>query len=114
MHTSIRQKIVGRNIVVGTSTRCGLEGLGIKSRRGVGGRGVGSDIFRTRPDRPWGAPTLLHNGHRVSFPGVKRTGRVLDHPPHLAPRLKKEYNYNHHPSGHTLPVIGCTLPLPLR
>jgi len=25
-----------------------------------------------------------------SFPGVKRPGRGVDHPPHLAPRLKKE------------------------
>jgi len=26
----------------------------------------------------------------VSFPGVKRPGRGVDHPPHLAPKLKKE------------------------
>jgi hypothetical protein len=25
-----------------------------------------------------------------SFPGVKRPGRDVDHPPYLAPRLKKE------------------------
>jgi len=25
-----------------------------------------------------------------SFPGVKRPGRGVDHPPHPAPRLKKE------------------------
>jgi hypothetical protein len=25
-----------------------------------------------------------------SFPGVKRPGRGVDHPPHLAPRLKTE------------------------
>jgi hypothetical protein len=28
------------------------------------------EIFRTRPDRPWGPPTLLYNGYRV-FPGGK-------------------------------------------
>jgi hypothetical protein len=28
-----------------------------------------------------------------SFPGVKRPRRGVDHPPHLAPRLKKEYSY---------------------
>jgi len=28
-----------------------------------------------------------------SFAGVKRLGRGVDHPPHLAPRLKKEYGY---------------------
>ena len=28
-----------------------------------------------------------------SFPGVKRSGRGVDHPPHLSPRLKKEQSY---------------------
>ena len=28
---------------------------------------VGSEIFRTCPDRPWGQPSLLYNGYRV-FP----------------------------------------------
>jgi len=31
------------------------------------------------------------------FPGVKRPGRGVDHPPHLAPRLKKEYRYTSTP-----------------
>ena len=35
-----------------------------------------------------------------SFPGVKRPGRGVDHPPHLAPRLKKEYFYTS-----TLPLV---------
>jgi hypothetical protein len=26
-----------------------------------------------------------------SFPGIKRLGRGVDHPPHLEPELKKEY-----------------------
>ena len=34
--------------------------------------------------------SLLYNGYRVSFPGVKRPRRGVDHPPHLAPWLKKE------------------------
>jgi hypothetical protein len=50
------------------------------------GRG---EIFRTHPDRPWGPPSLLYNGYRV-FPGNKRRGRGVDHPPHLEPRLSKE------------------------
>jgi hypothetical protein len=50
----------------------------------------GGEIFRSRPDRPWGLPSLLYNGYRVYFLGVKRPGRGVDHPPHLAPRLKKE------------------------
>jgi hypothetical protein len=43
-----------------------------------------------RPDRPWGLPSLLYNGYRLSFPGLKRPGRGVDHPPHPAPRLKKK------------------------
>jgi hypothetical protein len=42
-----------------------------------------------------------------SFPGVKRSGRGVDHPPHLAPRLKKLYLYS--PSGSSY-VLGWTLP----
>jgi hypothetical protein len=35
-----------------------------------------------------------------SLPGVKRPGRVDDHPPHLTPRLKKEWSYTStHPLG---------------
>jgi len=48
-----------------------------------------------------------------SFPGVKRPGRGVDHPPHLAPRLKKEYSYiSTPPSGPSSIVLGWTLPLP--
>ena len=38
------------------------------------------EIFRTRPDRPWGPPSLLYNGYRVSLPGVKRPRRGVNHP----------------------------------
>jgi len=31
------------------------------------------EIFRTRPDRLWGPPSLLHNGYRV-HPGGKAAG----------------------------------------
>ena len=30
----------------------------------------GDEIFRTRPDRPWGPPSLLYNGYRF-FPRGK-------------------------------------------
>jgi hypothetical protein len=33
-----------------------------------------------------------------SFPWVKRPRRVVEHPPYLAPRLKKEYSYTSTPS----------------
>ena len=34
---------------------------------------VVGEIFRARPDRPWGPPSLLYNGYRV-FPGCKAAG----------------------------------------
>jgi hypothetical protein len=43
-----------------------------------------------------------------SHPEVKRSKRGVDHPPHLAPRLKKKSNT---PSW---AVLGRTLPLPLH
>ena len=33
----------------------------------------GGEIFRTRPDRPWGLPNLLYNGYRL-FPVGKAVG----------------------------------------
>jgi hypothetical protein len=54
----------------------------------------GGQIFRTRPDRPWGPPSLLYNRYRASFPGVKRPGRGIDHPPHLMPRLHLHFSKN--------------------
>jgi hypothetical protein len=41
------------------------------------------------PARPWGPPSPLYNGTE-SFSVVKRPGRGVDHPPYVAPRLKKE------------------------
>ena len=65
-------KSCGPGSVVDIATGYGLDGPGIESRWG--------EIFRTRPDRPWGPPSLLYSGDRVYFPGVKRPGRGLDHP----------------------------------
>ena len=49
---------------VDIATRYGLEGPGIESRCGRG------EIFRTRPDQPWGPHSLLYNGYQC-FPGGK-------------------------------------------
>jgi len=57
----------------------------------------GCETFRSRPDRPWGPPSLLYNGYRV-FPGSKAAGAWRWPPtPHLAQRLKKEYRYTSTP-----------------
>jgi hypothetical protein len=82
----------GRDSSVGIVTRYGLDSPGDRIPVGRGG-----EIFHTRPDRPWGPPSLLYNGYRVSFPGGKRSGCVVDHPSHLASRLKKECSYTSNP-----------------
>ena len=47
----------------------------------------GGGILRTLPDRSRVPPSFLYKGYRVSFLGVKRPGRGVNHPPHLGPRL---------------------------
>jgi hypothetical protein len=89
---------MGRDSVVGIATRYGLGGPG--SNPG------GGEIFRIIPDRPRCPLSLLYNGYRVSFLGVKGPGCGLDHPPHLAPRLKKEESYSY---GTSWPVLGWNL-----
>jgi hypothetical protein len=92
----------GRDSSVGIATRYGLDGPGI------------GEIFRSRPDRPWGPPSLLYNGYRVTFPGVKRPGRGVDHPPSSSARVKERVElYFYSPSGPSWPVLGRPLPLPL-
>ena len=41
------------------------------------------EIFQNGPDRPRDPPGLLYKGHRISFPGVKRLGCEVNHPPVL-------------------------------
>jgi len=50
---------------VDIATRYGLDGPRIEFWWG--------EIFRTRPDRPWGPASLLNNGCRV-IPGGKAAG----------------------------------------
>ena len=64
----------------------------LQARRSWGRIPLGGEIFRTNPDRPWGPPSFLYDEYGI-FPGVKPPGRGVDHPPFLAPRLKKEYSY---------------------
>ena len=50
----------------------------------------GYELFCTCPDGLWGPHSVLYNGYRVSFTGVKWPGRGFKRPPYLVPRLKKE------------------------
>jgi len=73
----------------------------------------GGEIFRTRPDRSWGPPTLPYNGYRV-FPGCKAAAGGVDHPPPSSAEVKERVKlYLYSPSGSSWPVLEWTLPLPL-
>ena len=66
----------------------------------------GGEIFSTRPERPWGPPSLLYNGYRV-IPGVKRLGRGVDHPPTSSAEVKERIElYLYSRSGPSWPVLG--------
>jgi hypothetical protein len=66
----------------------------------------GGKIFRTRPDRPWGPPSLLYNVYRI-FPGLKRPGRGADHPPPPSAEVENEWGYTSTPPlGPWWPGIG--------
>ena len=66
----------------------GLDVLGIKSRRG-------RDFLHS--SRPALGPThnMYHITYLVFFPGVKRPGRSINHPPHLEQRLNEEQSYTY-------------------
>jgi hypothetical protein len=49
----------------------------------------GGEIFCTRPDRPWAHPDSYTVG-TVPFPGAKRPGRGINHPPTPSAKVKKE------------------------
>ena len=85
---------MGRDSSVGIATRYGLYGPGIESRCGA----RFSEPVQTGP----GAHPASYRVDTGSFPGVMRPGRGVDHPPHLVPKLRKEYGYT------------CTSPLGLR
>jgi len=72
----------GRDSSVGIATRYGLDGPGIESQ-------WGRDFPHRVKTGPGARPASYTMG-TGSFPGVKRPGRGVDHPPHLASRLKKE------------------------
>jgi hypothetical protein len=71
-----------RDSVDGIADRYGAASPGVKPRGG-------GKIFRTGSNRPWGLPSLLYNGHRVPFPGFKRSRLVVDHSPPSSAEVKE-------------------------
>jgi hypothetical protein len=88
--------IVGRDSSVGIATRYGLDGPEIESR-------WGRDFQYT--SRPALGPT--QSPIQWSFPGVKRPGRGVDHPPPSSAEVKERVQlYLYSPSGPSWPVLG--------
>jgi len=98
---SVCGKYVGRDSSVDIPTRYGLSGPEIESRWG------GGEIFRSRPDRPSGPPSLLYNDYRLFLGVVKRPGCGVDHPPPSdAAVIERVELYPYSTSGPPWPVVG--------
>jgi hypothetical protein len=71
----------------------------------------GGEIFRTRPDRRWGPPSLLYNGYRV-FPEGKAAGAwCWPHTPFQRRCHERLEPYLYPPSGPVQACNGTALPL---
>ena len=81
---------MGLDSSVGIATRYGLDGPGLNP---FGAK------FSTPVQTGPGAHPLSYTVGTGSFPGVKRSRPCVDHPPHLAPRLKSTANTSNSPLG---------------
>ena len=96
---TVSKRVMGRDSVVGIAPRYRLDGPGIKSR-------WGRDF--SKPSRPALGPTQPPIQWIPGlFPGVKRPGRGVDHPPSSSARVKEKVElYLYSPSGPSWPVLG--------
>ena len=75
-----------------------------------GSNPCGGEIFGSCPHPPWGPPSLLYNGYRVSFPGVELPGRGVDNPPPSRAEFEERVElYLYSPSGPTWFILGWNL-----
>ena len=89
----------GRGSSVGIATRYGLDGPGIESRLGAGF----SAPVHTGP----GSHPASYTMGTGSFPGVKRPGRGVYHPPPSSAEVKERVElYLYFSSGPSWPVLG--------
>ena len=82
INTSFSSQTVGRDSSVGIATHYGQDGPGIQSRCWA----RFSAPIQTCP----GAHPACYTRGSGCFPTVKRPGLVVEHPLHLASRLRKE------------------------
>ena len=93
---------MSRDSVLDIATHYGLDGPGIESR-------WVRDL--PHPSRPALGPTKLPVQWLPGlFPGLKRSGRGVDHPPQCSAEIKERTELYCH-SGPSWSVTGCTSPL---
>ena len=87
--------------------------VGIVTRYRLDGRmPLAGEIFYTRPDWLWNSLTS-YTTVTESFPGVKRPGRCVDHPPLSRAEFKERVElYLYFPSGSSWFAVWSTLPYP--
>ena len=85
------------------ANRYGMEGPGIEYRW--------DKISCTSPNRYRSPPNHLYNGYRVSFPGVKRPGRGVEHPTQSSAKVKERVElYLSSPSAPSWSAVGWPFP----
>ena len=90
--------LLGRYSSVGIATRYGLDGPGIEFRWGA--------RFSANVQTIAGAYPVSYTMGAGSFPGVKRPGRGVDHPPPSSVEVKERVElYLYSPSGPSCLVI---------
>jgi len=91
--------LVGRDGAVAVATGYGLDGPGIESLCGA--------KFSAPVQTGSGAHPASYTMGTESFPGVKRPGRGVDHPPQYSAEVKERVElYLYSPSGPSWAVIG--------
>jgi hypothetical protein len=71
-------------------------GYGLEYRCSIPDR-AGFFLFATSLNRLWGPPSLLYNGFRVYFLGIKRPGREADYSPLSSAEVKNMWSYTYTP-----------------
>jgi len=85
---------------VGRDSSVGVAGWTVRGSNPDGG-----EIFRTRPDQPWGPTSLLYNGYRVSI-GVKAVAGWRWPPTPYSAEVKERVElYHYSTSRPSWPVI---------
>jgi hypothetical protein len=80
------------------------------SRTVPGSNPGGGEIFRIRPDRPWGTLSIMYNGYRL-----KLSGLGFIHPPSSSAEVKERVELSlYFRSWPSCFILGWSLSLPLR